>query len=319
MRRRLDVCSRDLADPGDRGEDDVELRREPVQLRVGEVEPGQPGEVSDLGPGQRRRHEPSLSPRGCGRESIPVALATRSRRDVYSRATSVAHDDRVNFLLRVVLPDRPGMLGAVATALGDVRADILSLDVVERDESGAAVDDLVVTLPPGRLPDVLVSACQQVPDVTVEFLRPYAGGAELHRDLDLVEVIASDPDRALELLVEHLPGVLRAGWTVLFTANADGTPMPIDATAAAPELLPITPAWCPLSAAVRLADIAGAVPPAWVDAGVEMAAAPVGRADLVVVAGRPGGPRFRPSELARLAHLAGIAATVGRQRMATCA
>ena len=50
---------------------------------------------------------------------------------------------RMSFLIRVQLPDRPGMLGAVATALGAIGADILSVDVVERG-SGIAVDDLVV-------------------------------------------------------------------------------------------------------------------------------------------------------------------------------
>jgi hypothetical protein len=224
----------------------------------------------------------------------------------------------VNFLLRTSLPDRPGMLGAVATALGAVGADIVSLDVVERDAEGAAIDDLVVTLPPGRLPDVLVSACQEVPGVTVEFLRPYAGGAELHRDLDLVEALAFDPDHSLDLLVDHLPGVLRAGWAVLVTGSAESHRL-TRSTAAAPERLPVTSAWLPLSAPARLSELSGAVPPAWEDAGIEMAAAPVGRADLIVVAGRPGGPRFRPSELMRLAHLAGIAGTVQRYAVPTCA
>src|SRR5438132_340112 len=39
----------------------------------------------------------------------------------------------VSFLIRVQIPDRPGSLGAVATALGKIGADILSVDVVERD------------------------------------------------------------------------------------------------------------------------------------------------------------------------------------------
>ena len=39
---------------------------------------------------------------------------------------------RVSFLLRVVLPDKPGSLGAVATALGDAGADILGVDVAAR-------------------------------------------------------------------------------------------------------------------------------------------------------------------------------------------
>ena len=41
-----------------------------------------------------------------------------------------------------------------------------------------------------------------------------------------------------------------------------------------------------------------------------MAVAPIGSPDRVVLVGRPGGPRFRASEVLRLAHLAGITATV---------
>ncbi|MDQ3402573.1 MAG: amino acid-binding protein, partial [Actinomycetota bacterium] len=61
----------------------------------------------------------------------------------------------MSFLIRVQLPDSPGVLGAVATALGAIGADILSVDVVER-VGGTAIDDLVVELPSGRLPDVLI-------------------------------------------------------------------------------------------------------------------------------------------------------------------
>ena len=38
----------------------------------------------------------------------------------------------VSYLLRLVLPDRPGALGAVATALGHAGADIMSVDIIER-------------------------------------------------------------------------------------------------------------------------------------------------------------------------------------------
>ena len=44
--------------------------------------------------------------------------------------------------------------------------------------------------------------------------------------------------------------------------------------------------------------------------GIELAAAPVGSPHRAVLLGRPGGPAFRESEVLRLAHLAGIAATV---------
>src|SRR5882757_379870 len=63
---RLDLVSGDLADSGHRGQDDVELAGEPVELGLGDREPGQPGEVGDLGAGdgpagrvgRRLRHFP---------------------------------------------------------------------------------------------------------------------------------------------------------------------------------------------------------------------------------------------------------------------
>ena len=60
--------------------------------------------------------------------------------------------------------DRPGALGAVASALGHAGADILSVDIVERSE-GQATDDLVVALPADRLADSLVSAAASVEGV----------------------------------------------------------------------------------------------------------------------------------------------------------
>ena len=43
-----------------------------------------------------------------------------------------------------------------------------------------------------------------------------------------------------------------------------------------------------------------------------LAAAPLGDQHTAVVLGRPGGPQFRPSEVARLGYLAGIVATILR-------
>ena len=88
-----------------------------------------------------------------------------------------------------MVPDRPGILGAVATALGDAGVDIVSLDVLERGQ-GVAVDDVVVELPGDRLPDTLITAAQAVPGVTVESLRPFAGPLDTHRELELLESLA---------------------------------------------------------------------------------------------------------------------------------
>lgn len=211
----------------------------------------------------------------------------------------------MSYLLRLVLPDRPGMLGAVATALGQCGADILSLDVVERGADGA-VDDLVVALPPGGLADALITSAQSVPGVVVESLRPYHGGSDLHRDLELVDALAADPERACALLAEHAPGVFRAGWALLLEAG----PTVLHASAGAPEVQDLELPWLPLESARRLEPAAAWVPERWEVLGTELVAAPVGSPERVVLVGRPGGPRFRGSEVLRLRHLAGIVATV---------
>lgn len=216
----------------------------------------------------------------------------------------------MSYLLRVVLPDRPGMLGAVATALGEAGADILSLDVVERGPEGA-VDDLLVDLPAGGLADRLISSAQSVPGVVVESLRPYRGATDLHRDLELVDELAADPAAGLELLVTNASGVFRAGWAVLVEGGPDDATVVV-ASSGAPDLTGVRLPWLPLPSACRLATEEEWVPESWDTLGVELAAAPVGRPDRAVLVGRPGGPRFRASEVVRLAHLAGIAATVSQ-------
>jgi hypothetical protein len=214
------------------------------------------------------------------------------------------HDGCMAYLLRVVLPDRPGMLGAVATAIGEAGGDIVSLDVVERGPEGA-VDDLLVQLPAGGLADVLITSAQSVPGVVVESLRPYLGADDLHRDLELVDELAAAPSEALQLLVDLAPGVFRAGWALLIGPGGVEA-----ASAGSPELGGIDLPWMPLTTARRMDTKEHWVPERWDTLGTELVAAPVGSPDRVVLVGRPGGPRFRASEVLRLAHLAGIAATV---------
>ncbi|MCU1594828.1 MAG: hypothetical protein JWO12_2220 [Frankiales bacterium] len=210
----------------------------------------------------------------------------------------------MSYLLRVVLPDRPGMLGAVATAIGEAGGDIVSLDVVERGPEGA-VDDLLVQLPHGGLADVLITSAQSVPGVVVESLRPYLGADDLHRDLELVDELAAAPADALQLLVDLAPGVFRAGWALI----VDGSGV-LAASSGSPELTAVSLPWLPLATARRMDTKEEWVPERWDTLGTELVAAPVGSPDRVILVGRPGGPRFRASEVLRLAHLAGIAATV---------
>jgi hypothetical protein len=214
----------------------------------------------------------------------------------------------VSFLIRVQLPDRPGMLGALATALGNINADILSVDVVER-AGGMAIDDLVVELPSGRLPDILITAAESVPGVEVDAVRPYAGGLDTHRELELIEHVANDPDNGLGVFIEGVPQIIRAGWAVAFTISSS-VPHRLAASSAAPETTVMHLPWLPLAKATVMDGEDAWVPEPWRELGTELAATPLGKPDYALLVGRPGGPMFRAAEVARLSHLAGIVAAV---------
>ena len=215
----------------------------------------------------------------------------------------------MSYLLRLVVPDRPGTLGAGATALGEAGIDIVSLDVLERT-GGLAVDDVVVELPRGRLPDSLITAAQAVPGVTVESLRPFAGPLDTHRELELLDALArADPTMAVTLLAAELPRVFHGSWSVVL--NADGDRWHVTAASdAAPAFEGLTVPWMPLRAPRLLPSEEDWLPERWRDMAIEMMAAPYGGPGCGVVLGRSGGPAFRRSELLRLTHLAGIASTV---------
>lgn len=215
----------------------------------------------------------------------------------------------MSYLLRLVMPDRPGILGAVATALGTAGIDIVSLDVLERG-TGIAVDDVVVDLPPGRLPDSLITVAQGVPDVRVESLRPFAGPLDTHRELELLDALArAGEGAAASLLAAELPRVFHSGWAVVLDCGPDGWAVTA-ASEAAPGFEGVALPWLPLEGARLLPSDDEWLPERWREMAIEMMAAPYGGDHCAVVVGRSGGPAFRRSELLRLVHLIGIASTV---------
>jgi len=216
-----------------------------------------------------------------------------------------------SYLLRIELVDRPGSLGALAVALGSVGADILSLDVVERS-GGYAIDDLVVELPPGAMPDTLITAAETLPDVQVDSVRPHTGLLEAHRELELLDHVAAARDNAsrLQVLADHAPKILRVSWCTVLR-NSDGELLRLAGSPGAPETRADCAPWLPIERAAPLDGGAEWVPQAWRDMDTTMVAAPLGDPHTAVVLGRPG-PEFRPSEVARLGYLAGIVATMLR-------
>jgi hypothetical protein len=216
----------------------------------------------------------------------------------------------VSYLLRLVVPDRPGILGAVATALGAAGIDIVSVDVLERG-GGTAVDDVVVELPPGRVADSLITAVMAVPGVEVESLRPFAGPLDTHRELQLLEALARAGSGTPKLLAAELPRVFHSGWAVVL-AGPPAEVTVLAASEAAPSFDGVALPWLPLTSPLLLPSEDEWVPARWQELAVEMMASPLDDAGTAAVLGRSGGPAFRRSELLRFAHLSGIAATVSR-------
>jgi hypothetical protein len=212
----------------------------------------------------------------------------------------------MSYLLRLVLPDRPGALGAVATALGTVGADILSVDVIERSP-GSAIDDFVVELPPDKLADSLVSAAATVDGVHVESIRPYAGQIDPHRELELLEALARNPESALPVLADGVARLFRAGWALVLAEPVGGRAEVLARGGAAPELETVPAPWWPATPTRTLSNEGDWVPADWTRLGTELAVTPLGSTALII--GRPA-LRWLPSELMRLQHLAAIAATV---------
>jgi hypothetical protein len=214
-------------------------------------------------------------------------------------------DDRSVFLLRLIIPDRPGSLGTVATALGEVSADIHAIEIVEhRRENGTAVDDIVVDLPPGVLPDRLVSACNSVDDVEVIWFSRYGAGGGLHMDLEAVEQMTSAPAEAVDILVEQAPSVLHADWAALLDGTGGEIKVVLE-TSATPEFGDLVNQWLPLEKATTLA-----APSHQGLSESVLVAAPLESNRRVLVIGRRGGPEFLGSEVARLSYLASLAVTI---------
>lgn len=198
------------------------------------------------------------------------------------------------YLMRVELPDVPGSLGRLATAIGLAGGDIEAIEIIEKREDGVALDDVLLEIPSGTMPDSMVSACTNLEGVKVLWISHYPSGGSLVLDLEAVEELTASPADAFDKLVELLPATFRADWGAR-VHRARGL---VSGTSAAPEDFEFVE----LEGPERI-EVEG-------DENTLYAAARLDGNEIVVI-GRRGGPEFLESELARLGHLCALTVTIG--------
>lgn len=195
-----------------------------------------------------------------------------------------------------MLPDRPGSLGAVATALGHAHADISAVEIVEKGP-GYAIDDFMLSLPSHGRPDALITACAGLPDVEVMWVSSYPENWRLTADTDVLEDMVADPDHAEDILLRAAPVAFHCTWAII----ASRTGAVVDATPLAPPEVMLDEAHFGQLRTPHVAALASGWLPGWGEHAV--AVAPFRGSQNSIVIGRPG-PEFRRSELVRLRHLA---------------
>jgi hypothetical protein len=198
-------------------------------------------------------------------------------------------------LLRVEIPDVPGSLGRLASAIGDAGGDIDAIEIVEKRHDGTAVDDVLLEMVGGAMPDSVVSACTAVEGVKVLWISRYLAGGNLFLDLEVVESLTDDPATALDRLVELLPVAFRCEWAARARSGPDGFAIE-QASEGAPSQIDLKP-----GSGLDRQTIGDDL----------VAVAPVGHKRVVAI-GRRGGPEFLDSELARFGHLVALAASIAR-------
>lgn len=212
----------------------------------------------------------------------------------------------VRYVLRVWIADRPGSLGTLATRIGEAGADLVGIDILERD-GGRAVDELTIELRDGVSAELLIGAVGALSDVDVEDIRevvsriPYAGS-------DILDVAVSLTERPtcseLEAALAHgVCSVFSCDWAAVVDLGT-GTGTGAASVVASAGAVPVA-GW--LGAFIVGAsagqptrsdgELAGRRDVAW---------ASVDSADMIVVAGRDG-PPFRSRERRQLHQLCRIA------------
>ena len=291
--QRLNTFGVDLPDRGHVIDNPVDLSCVFIQLLLPQVQAGQAGQVGNIF-ARNLRHgfhssQANQPPWTSGGASI----------------------GSMSFLMRVRMPDTPGSLGLLAMALGTVGGDIRGVDIVgqaELEEPNTVVDDIVVSLPTGHLPDSLITATQELDGFFVDSIRPFSGTVDRRGQIQMLSGVAEQrrhKEKALEILMQDLPRTMTAGWAVVLETSP--RTHRVAASPAAPEDNGQELDQPPLTEArVLNPEREDWITENWAVMNSALAGTPIDGTDLLLIVGRPGGPDFLVSEVEHLRQLGSI-------------
>lgn len=183
--------------------------------------------------------------------------------------------------------------------MGTAGADISAIEIVEKGPD-FAINDFMLTMPPDALPDTLITACATLEDVRVLWLSRYPENRGLASDIDALNRMTAEPDRALQILVDSVPTVFHSQWALVLNAGRN----PVASSGLAPDLeRPACELFAPFDQTHTVEQPEGWLP-GWGQTWVAVTPMPE---DHALVVGRQGGPEFLESELRRLRHLSALA------------
>lgn len=130
----------------------------------------------------------------------------------------------ITIVVRVWMPDRPGALGQVASRIGAVRGDVLSIEVLEQG-GGRAIDELTVALPDQDLMPLLTAEIDAVDGVSVENIRV----VDIDRTDPSLSALAlgaaiaeSRPEERLDVMIAGVQRFAETDWVMVLE---DGRPI----------------------------------------------------------------------------------------------
>ncbi|MDA8038965.1 MAG: hypothetical protein M0Z69_07345 [Actinomycetota bacterium] len=207
------------------------------------------------------------------------------------------------YAVEVLLDDRPGALGLVASLIGELGGDVVDIDVIEHFP-GQVRDEITVDLPSDAVTGELASCLGELKGVVLEHLAP-VGQFGHHLLVDALEVAGAlvaerDPAGVLDALVTGVQAAFGTSWVLVATDGGQRI------VAAAGEELPE-----PSEPVMGRDD--GGVP---LGNGDDRLVLDLGCCGARLVVGRNGWP-FRNRELRELSALARIAGERWSQVAAT--